>query len=141
MYFAAAVLVFVVLMILFFRPLPLSGVIKANDRILIALQELGVENGKPYIRYTNDQEMTAGQKDAVLALLGEYSYQRSLGTLFPAAVSSDAGDKILFLYGYEGASLAESIVVSSSGSVIVNDQCYRMKNAEQFMNSIVAVVR
>lgn len=137
-----AVILFVLLLflILFFKPLSFSDVVKENNQILITANELGIRNGEPYIDYTNFQEITVEQYGSVLAVLGEYNYRRTIDTLFSDGSISGSGEKTLFIYAYDDVSLVGSIIVSSSGSIIVNDKSYQMENTEQFIDRIIEIM-
>ena len=53
---------------------------------------------------------------------------------------SGLGDKMLYIYVYEDASLVGSIFVSSAGKIAVNEKSYRMENAEQFIGQIIEIM-
>ena len=141
LYLTVILFVFLLLIIVFFKPLSFSDLVKENYQIIMTFNELGVRNGEPYNDYTNYQDITTEQKNVILTLLGEYTYRRTFGTLFSDGSISRSGDRILFIYAYDDDSLVKSIIVSSSGDIIVNDKNYRMKNAEMLIERINEIMR
>lgn len=139
-YIAVAVIVLLVCIAAFFKPLSLSNTVRECDRIIIVLNEFGVRNGEAYIDSIDYQAITTEQKSAVLTLLEKYTYRRTFGTLFSDGSLSGLGDKMLYIYVYEDASLVGSIFVSSAGKIAVNEKSYRMENAEQFIGQIIEIM-
>ena len=68
--------------IIYFQPLSLSDIAGENDQIKLLYCELGVRNGEAYVDPVAYQDITPEQKRAILALLGEHPYRRTVGTLF-----------------------------------------------------------
>ena len=68
--------------IIYFQPLSLSDIAGENDQIKLLYSELGVRNGEAYVDPVDYQDITPEQTRAILALLGEHSYRRTVGTLF-----------------------------------------------------------
>ena len=68
--------------IIYFQPLSLSDIAGENDQIKLLYCELGVRNGEAYVDPVAYQDITPEQTRAILALLGEHSYRRTVGTLF-----------------------------------------------------------
>ncbi|MDO5416703.1 MAG: hypothetical protein Q4F29_05850 [Lachnospiraceae bacterium] len=128
-------------MLVFFKPLSLSGTAGEKNQIQMVLSEQGVRNGVAYMDSVDYPTITAEQKSAIFDLLGKYPYKRTFGTLFSDGSMSELGDKTLFIYVYDDNSLAGSIFVSSSGKIAVNEKNYRMKNAAQFIEQIIEIVK
>lgn len=124
----------------YFRPLSFSGSAGENRQINMVLNEFGVRNGEPYIDFVDYAEVTTEQKSAILTVLENYTYRRTFGTLFSDGSLSDFGDAMLSIYEYEDGTLVDSIVVSSSGKIAVNDKNYHMKNAEQLIEQIIEIM-
>ena len=122
-------------LIAYFRPLSFSDVAEVNEQITIISSELGGRVGEPYIDTVDYQSLTTEQKSAVLALLGQYTYRRTLGTPFSDGSMSGLGNRTLSIYTYDGM-----IFVSATGKVAVNGKNYRMRNAEQFIEQILEIV-
>lgn len=139
-YVAATVIVLLICIAAFFKPLSLSNTVRESDQIIMVLSEFGVRNGEAYIDSVDYQAITTEQKSAVLTLLEKYTYRRTFGTLFSDGSLSGLGDRMLYIYVYEDASLVGSIFVSSAGKIAVNEKSYRMENAEQFIEQIVGIM-
>lgn len=82
-------------------------------------------------------EITAEQKNAILAILNKAACRRTFGTLFSDGAVS--GDKVLNIYIYDDESPVGTIQVSSSGNIAVNGKTYSMKYAERFIEEIVEI--
>ena len=139
-YLVVIVIVLLICIIAFFKPLSLSDIARENNQIKMVLSELGVRNGEAYIDSVDYQDITTEQKSAIFILLEKYTYKRTLGTLFSDGSISELGDKTLSIYVYDDLSLVGSIFVSSSGRIAVNEKNYRMKNAEQFIEQIIEIM-
>ena len=125
-YLVVIVIVLLICIIAFFKPLSLSDIARENNQIKMVLSELGVRNGEAYIDSVDYQDITTEQKSAILILLEKYTYKRTLGTLFSDGSISELGDKTLYIYVYDDVSLVGSIFVSSSGRIAVNEKNYRI---------------
>ena len=139
-YLVVIVIVLLICIIAFFKPLSLSDIARENNQIKMVFSELGVRNGEAYIDSVDYQDITTEQKSAILILLEKYTYKRTLGTLFSDGSISELGDKTLYIYVYDDVSLVGSIFVSSSGRIAVNEKNYRMENAEQFIEQIIEIM-
>ena len=139
-YLVVIVIVLLICIIAFFKPLSLSDIARENNQINMVLSELGVRNGEAYIDSVDYQDITTEQKSAILILLEKYTYKRTLGTLFSDGSISELGDKTLYIYVYDDVSLVGSIFVSSSGRIAVNEKNYHMENAEQFIEQIIEIM-
>ena len=139
-YLVVIVIVLLICIIAFFKPLSLSDIARENNQTKMVLSELGVRNGEAYIDSVDYQDITTEQKSAILILLEKYTYKRTLGTLFSDGSISELGDKTLYIYVYDDVSLVGSIFVSSSGRIAVNEKNYHMENAEQFIEQIIEIM-
>ena len=120
--------------VLYFQPLSLSDLAGENDQINLLYCELGVRNGEAYVDPVDYRDITPEQQRAILALLGEHPYRRTVGTLFSKnGAVSGIGAKTLSLYVYDDGSLVNQVMLtlSESGKIVVNEKVYRMKTAEQ----------
>ena len=54
---------------------------------------------------------------------------------------SDVGNRTLAIYIYDGDSLADSILASSSGKIAVQNKTYYMKNSEQLIEQIIEIAK
>lgn len=132
--------------ILYFKPLSLSDLAGENDQVKVLYCELGVRNGEAYVDPVDYQDITPEQTRAILALLGEHPYRRTVGTLFSKnGAVSGLGNETLSLYVYDNGSLINevSLTSSESGKIVVNEKVYRMKTAEQeqLMEQILEIIR
>lgn len=130
--------------IIYFQPLSLSDIAGENDQIKLLYCELGVRNGEAYVDPVDYQDITPEQKRAILALLGEHPYRRTVGTLFSKnGAVSGLGSETLSLYVYDESSLIHRVTLTSSEQIVVNENVYRMKTAEQkqLMEQILEIIR
>lgn len=137
------VVIFIILLICiiaFFKPLLLSDIAREDNQIQMVLSEIGVRNGEAYIDSIAYQAITTEQKSAILTLLEKYTYKRTFDTLFSDGSISGLGDKTLSIYVYDDVSLVDSIFVSSSGRIVVNEKSYSIENAEQFIEQIIEIM-
>lgn len=131
-------IVLLICIIAYFKPLSLSNTVSENSTISMILNEYVIKNGKPDIDVVEYQDLTAEQKNAILTLLEQYTYRRTLGTLFSNGTMSGTGNKMLSIYVFDDDSSA--VFVTGSGEIVVNGNNYRMKNAEQFIAQIVEIM-
>ena len=134
---AIAVLLLIGLAI-YFRPLHFS-VPDESSQITIVLNEYSVSDGKPVIDSAEYQATASEQISAIRALLEKTTYRRTTGTLFSDGSMSDVGNRTLAIYIYDGDSLADSILASSSGKIAVQNKTYCMKNSEQLIEQIIEI--
>ena len=135
------VLIAVLLLIdlaIYFRPLHFS-VPDEISQISIVLNEYSVSDGKPVIDSAEYPVTSPEQRRAIRALLEKTTYRRTAGTLFSDGSMSDMGDRTLAIYIYGGDSLADSIFVSSSGKIAVQNKTCRMESAEHFIEQIIEI--
>lgn len=139
-YLVLIVIVLLVSMIAFLKPLSLSDIANENNQMTMIFSELGVRNGEAYIDSVDYQEITAEQKRGILNLLEKYTYRRTFSTLFSDGAISGLGDETLSIYVYDDVSLIGNIFVTSSGKIAVNEKTYSMKNSEQFIEQIIEIM-
>lgn len=134
---AIAVLLLIGLAI-YFRPLHFS-VPDESSQISIVLNEYSVSDGKPVIDSTEYPVTSPEQRRVIRALLEKTTYRRTTGTLFSDGSMTDVGNRTLSIYIYDGDSLADSIFVSSSGKIAVQNKTCRMESAEHFIEQIIEI--
>lgn len=139
MYFTE-IIVLVICTITHFRPIPLSGIADRENGIKMILSNFEIKNGEAYNESVDYTNITVEQKSKILTVLENYNYRRNLKTLFSDGSISDIGDKLLHIYVYENELYSDSVMVSSSGKMIVGDKTYTMKNAEEFIEQMVAIM-
>ncbi len=137
------VLIAVLLLIglaIYFRPLHFS-VPDEISQISIVLNEYSVSDGKPTIDSAEYPVTSPEQRRAIRALLEKTTYRRTAGTLFSDGSMSDVGNRTLAIYIYDGDSLVDSILASSSGKIAVQNKTYCMKNSEQLIAQIIEIAK
>lgn len=134
------VIAFFVCCIVYFNSLSLSDVAGADNQMKMIYSQLGVENGEAYIDSVNYQNITIDQKNAILSLLDEYTYRRTVGTLFSNGSTSNLGNKTLSIYVYDNDLLINSVFATSSGEVVINEKTYNMEDAEPFIEQMVEIM-
>ncbi len=139
-YLIGVVIVLLICTIAYFNPLSLLDTIRENNRIDIILNGFAIEDGEPLIESAVYNDITAEQKEAILALLEKYNYRRTFGTLFSNGTITDLADKMLTIFVYDDNLSVTAIVVASSGRIAVNDKSYSMKDAEQLIEQIIEIV-
>ena len=130
--------------ILYFKPLSLSDLAGENDQVKVLYCELGVRNGEAYVDPVDYQDITPEQKRAIFAFLGAHPFRRTVGTLFSkTGAVSGLGNETLSLYVYDDGSLIHRVTLTSSEQIVVNENVYRMKTAEQkqLMEQILEIIR
>ena len=136
---AIAVLLLIGLAI-YFRPLHFS-VPDESSQIAIVLNEYAVSDGKPTIDSAEYPVTSPEQRRAIRALLEKTAYRRTAGTPFSDGSMSDVGNRTLAIYIYDGDSLSDSILASSSGKIAVQNKTYCMKNSEQLIAQIIEIAK
>ena len=135
---ASIVVLLLVGLAIYFRPLHFS-VPDESSQITIVLNEYAVSDGKPIIDSAEYPVTGSEQMSAIQATLENTTYRRTAGTLFSDGSMTDMGNRTLAIYIYDGDALTDSIFVSSSGKIAVQNKTYCMKNAEQFIEQIIEI--
>lgn len=133
------VIVLLICMIAYFRPLSLSNTVSENSRIDIVLHEYGNENAD--MKSFDYHDISTEQKSAVLTVLEEYTYRRTLGTPFSNGYVSGVWNKQLMIYVLDNQRVSSQIWVADSGQIQINSKNYSMKNAEQFIARIMEIMQ
>ena len=140
LYIAGVVIILLICIFAYFKPLSLEDTIKENKRIDIIVNEFEIEDGEPNIESIVYDDLTTEQNSAILALLGEYKYKRTLDTLFSNGSITNLDDKTLTIFVYDDNSSVAAIVVASSGKIAVNDKSYGMEDAAELIKQIIEIV-
>ena len=138
-YAIGIVIVLLIITIVYFKPLPLSGLASDSNQVTMVWNEIGVNDGTPYMDCVEYQSLTSDQNRAILSLLDKYTYNRTLVTLF--SDGSMPGYYVLNIYLSNEISMKNYIFVSSSGEILVHGKTYHMKNAEQFIEQVLEIVK
>ena len=136
----ALLILLLICIITYVRPLSLLDTIRENNRIDIILNEFEIKDGEPNIESFVYNDITTKQKDAILDLLKEYNYRKTIGTLFSNGSITDLDDKTLTIFVYDDNSSVAAIIVSSAGKIAVNDKSYTMEDAKQLIEQIIEIV-
>ena len=139
-YIAGVVIILLICILAYFKPLSLVDTIKENKRIDMIVNEFEIVDGEPNIESVVYNDLTPKQNSAILALLGEYKYKRTLDTLFSNGAITDLDDKTLTIFVYDDNSSVAAIVVASSGKIAVNDKSYGMEDAAELIKQIIELV-
>jgi len=118
---------------LYFGPISLSNVADGDAQMQLVLSEFGIENGEPDIDSVAYNDITPEESGEILTALEQYTYGRTVKTLFSDGTVK--GDKILYLH-FDG----DSVAVTSAGEIAVRGKTYRMKNAEEFIERIIEIL-
>ena len=139
LYVIGIAIVLLIITIVYFKPLPLSGLASDSNQVAMVWNEIGVRDGMAYMDCVEYQSLTSDQNRAILSLLDKYTYQRTLGTIF--SDGSMPGYYVLNIYLSNENSMNNYIFVSLSGEILVQGKTYHMKNAEQFIEQILEIVK
>lgn len=137
--FLGLVIVLLICIIAYFKPLSFSNAVNEHSQISVIRNTYGIKNGKPDIDVVEYKDITAEQKSAFLTLLEKYTYRRTLGTLFSNGTMTGMGTEILTIHIFDDL-LGSNVFVISAKEIVVNGKNYRMKNAEEFLAQIIALM-
>ncbi len=124
----------------YFRPLSFPKSVTEDRSFIAQVNDFGVRDGEPYIDSDSYDDITEAQKEKIIGLLKEYSYQRTLKTYVSDGSLEKVGSRVVFLYIYDHDTLSESIYVSDTGQISVNDRLYQMKDSEQFNDRLESIL-
>ena len=136
------IVLFVVLLlcvIAYFKPLSFSNIVNSNSGISIILNEYRIKNGEPDIDVIEYIDITIEQKSAILAVLDECTYRRTLSTPFSNGTMTGMGTKMLSIYVLNDSPYSHVLVISSK-EIVINGKNYGMKNAEQLIEQIITIM-
>ena len=134
---AAAVLL--IGLLIYFQPLAFTDVVTQKHQISMMLSVFSIQNGEPDIEVTEYQEITAEQKSAVITALDACRYRRTFGTLFSDGTLEDLGKRMLSIHVFDETTV-DSIVLTDSGKIAINDRSYRMSEAEELIGCILELM-
>lgn len=124
----------------YFQPLQLSNLINENEKILITHIELSVENGKTHNDSNTYNDLTDEQQNGIIRLFENYSYRRTFNTVFTDGSLSDLGDELLHVFIYKDTTLVNSIMISTTRNISVNNKTYEMKNTNELIDKILEII-
>lgn len=138
-YLISIITFLLILIISYFVPLSLSGLVNNSNQVSMVWNDIGVHNGMTYMDCVEYQSLTTEQNKAILSLLDEYTYKRTFRTLLPDDSMPDY--YALNIYFSNETSMNNYIFVSSSGEILIHGKTYHMKNAKQFIEQVLEVVK
>lgn len=134
-------IVFAVVAFIYFRPLKLADLACEEQYILIQYQEIGSENGAPYIDSTKHNDITEDEKRKITEVLKRYSCRRTWKTVFSDGSLTGLGNEVVYIYIYdESDELVRTVFVSGSGDISMNGKVYAMKSAQAFIDELLEII-
>ena len=126
--------------IIYILPIPLSDCMRESRQITITLNEIGIQDGQPFINPITYPDITEEQKSSIFTLCSQYSYRRTFQTLFSDGSMSGLGNRLMLIY-VNGDDLAGSfITISSTGEISIDNRTYKMDHAEQFIQQMTDIL-
>ena len=139
LYVIGIVIVLLIITIVYFKPLPLSGLASDSNQVAMVWNEIGVRDGMTYMDCVEYQSLNTDQNKSILSVLDKYTYRRTFRTLLPDDSMPDY--YALNIYLSDETSIKNYILVSSSGEILVNGKTYSIKNAEQLIEQLLEIVK
>lgn len=138
----AGIIIIIVLaaLLLYFRPMEMSDLINEDYEIRITRTEVGVRDGEPYIDTKNYNDLTEEQRQGIMSLLQQYTYRRTLGTLFSDGSISGAINNYINIYAFEDSELVRTIIISDTGGMSVDSRVYVVQEPSALIQDILGVV-
>ncbi len=135
------VVVVLAALLLYFWPRKISDLIDGNKDIQITRIEFGVQNGEPYIDHENFYNLTEEQRQDIMDLFQQYTYRRTLGTLFSdGTLSGGSRDEIIIIYAYEDSELVRTITIPDTGEMVINDRVYAVQEPSELIQDISGII-
>ena len=128
----------------YFRPLSLSNL--ANDSIQILATEIEyvVKDDMAYHNVTNYTEISDVQKNEIQALFENYSYKRTLGTLFSDGSLDGFFNKVphktVLISVYKEGDSFNSITIRDTGKIAVNDKDYKIQDSAELIEAMLEII-
>lgn len=126
--------------LLYYKPLALSGLIKANQEVNISTVFLGSKNGMAYNNAADYNALTDEQKKDIINLFQQYSYKRTLGTITSDGSFSGSFNQLLHIFIYEDGALVNMISLSNADKISVNDKTYTLKNSSDLIAKLLEII-
>lgn len=133
---ACLLLLFSIIIVTYFRPVPLSNLLEHAETIQVSMQELGVDNsGAAYIDESTRAVLSPQEKEDIITAANQYSYCRNLSSLFKYDGSKKGlSSKILMLYVEENAQI-KTICITSMQEIIIDNHFYTMEDSWDFIDN------
>ena len=139
-YATAIFVMMLVCLMIYFIPMPLLDCFDEEGQINIQVSEFGVDYGKPFITPITYSEITEEQKERIFALCSQYSYRRTISTLFSDGSISGLGDKVAYIFINGNDKNNNYITISSSGKIAIENKTFQMKHAQQFIDQMTEIL-
>ena len=139
-YATAIFVMMLVCLMIYFIPMPLLDCFDEEGQINIQVSEFGVDYGKPFITPITYSEITEEQIERIFALCSQYSYRRTISTLFSDGSISGLGDKVAYIFINGNDKNNNYITISSSGKIAIENKTFQMKRAEQFIDQMTEIL-
>lgn len=127
-------------LLLYFRPMKMSGLINEDQELLITRTEFVVQDGEPYNDYKNYNDLTEEQRRNIIDLFQHYTYRRTPGTLFSDGAISGPINNIINIYVYKDSELVRTITISDVGGMSVNSKVYVVQEPMVLIQNILDVI-
>lgn len=139
--FGATFAILLVGLIIYFVPKPLSNHLDESTQITsVVVQRFKTQDGEPIIDTSSYSEITKEQKDRIFALCNQYSYRRTVHTLFSDGSMSGLGDRLIDIFIQAEDTTIRLIAIASTGTISIGNKTYKMSQAEQFMNQMEEIL-
>lgn len=139
---ACLLLLFSIIIVTHFRPIPLSNLLEHAETIQVSMQELGVDNSSAtYIDESARAVLSPQEKEDIITVANQYSYCRNLSSLFKYDGSKKGlSNKILMLYVKENAQI-KTICITSMQEIIIDNHSYTMANSWEFIENFQSLLQ
>ena len=139
---AAGIIIIIVFaaLLLYFRPMEMSDLIKGDQDILITRTGPGVRDGEPYIDTKNYDDLTEEQRQDIMSLFQQYTYRRTPGTLFSDGSISGAVNNYINIFVYEDSELVRTIIISDTGGMSLDSRVYAAQEPSALIQDIISVI-
>ena len=138
--FAVVFVILLASLIIYIIPKPLSDCLGESSQITITLNEIGIRDGEPFIDPITYPDITEEQKDSIFTLCNQYSYRRTLHTIFSDGSMSGLGNRLIYIFIKGDDSTVNLITISSTGKIGIDNKTYKMNNAEQFIEQMTEIL-
>ena len=127
-------------LLLYFRPLPLSNLVNDSIQILATEIEYVVKDDMAYHNVTNYTEISDVQKNEIQALFENYSYKRTLGTLFSDGSLDGFFNKVVHISVYKEGDSFNIITITDAGKIAVNDKTYKIQDSAGLIEAMLEII-
>ena len=130
----------ILILVIYFQPMHLADLADPTSEFSITRQHIYVENGEPEIDTESYNDLSEDQTQHIIDSLQKYAYRRTPGTLFSDGSLSDLGEWLICIYIYRDDELVDTVIVSDTGDISVNDRSYSMQDSSEFIQQITEIL-